>query len=110
MKEESNIGGDQGTQSNTFDRSEYQKDYMRRKREREKVLADRVARLAGLSETDRAFDKAKPDYFLFREKSEERKCWNCSDTFETQLELNKFCSPQCKEEFLHDSLKARQKS
>jgi protein-arginine kinase activator protein McsA len=81
---------------------------MRKRRERQKVEGDQKARV-DLSVTDQAFDAAKPGYFIFREKSEERKCWNCSDTFETKLELNKFCSPKCKEEFLRDSLNANRK-
>ncbi len=51
--------------------------------------------------TDALFEEKKPGYFIFEEGEPwERNCWTCGKKYETRLELNKFCSPKCKEGFL----------
>jgi hypothetical protein len=61
-----------------------------------------------LTKTDRLFEKKKPGYWIY-ETLVERNCWMCGGKFETRMELNKFCSPGCKERFMDESLRASRK-
>lgn len=53
-----------------------------------------------MTETDKAFDKEKPGYYLFSETEFERNCLSCNKKFKTTLERNRFCKPSCKREAL----------
>ncbi len=56
---------------------------------------------AGVTPTDAEFEEDKPGYYIFEEGEPwGRKCWKCGEEFETRLEMNKFCSPGCKDEWL----------
>ncbi len=60
----------------------------------------------GVMRTDRLFEEAKPGYYLFEwGEPWERKCWRCWAEYSTRLELNKFCSPACKEAWLKESFR-----
>lgn len=60
----------------------------------------RMQRLSKLTPSDQQLEQSKPDYYKFSEESWERKCLNCNKKFTTQLELNKFCSTECKQKTL----------
>ena len=53
--------------------------------------------------TDAKFEAQRPGYWIYGKEVKERECWKCGDKFETRLEMNKFCSPQCKEKWLSDA-------
>ncbi len=113
--EGSNIG-----QSNTdkFDKTAYQREYMRKKREVEKLKDEqREDREGGvdasespveavplptvvMTRTDRKFEEQRPKYWIYGKEVIERECWKCGEGFKTRLEMNKFCGPKCKEEWL----------
>lgn len=50
----------------------------------------------GLTETDVAFERDKPGYYIFDGELRERECCGCGERFETRLGMNRFCGPQCK--------------
>src|SRR5712671_6522430 len=51
--------------------------------------------------TDKLFDLDNPGYYIFEKKKPWwRKCWMCGKEYETRLELNKFCTPTCKDQYL----------
>ena len=88
----------------------------RQKRYREKQKALRMGGVTGeevvtdvMTETDQKFEEKKPGYWIYETSPRERNCWMCGKNFETRMELNKFCSPECKEKFLDDSLRASKK-
>ena len=59
------------------------------------------------TKTDRLFEESKPGYWIFEDGEPwERECWRCGDGFETRLELNRFCGPECKEKWLRESFRA----
>src|SRR5712671_5322132 len=67
-----------------------------------------------LNETDSLFDDAMPGYYIFSDierthdkMGEPLQCWKCGKKFTTRLELNRFCSPVCKDNFLRDALHKR---
>ncbi len=53
-----------------------------------------------LTTTDRKFEDTNPGYFIYLKEVKKRKCRKCDKGFETRLELNQFCGPKCKTEFL----------
>jgi endogenous inhibitor of DNA gyrase (YacG/DUF329 family) len=53
-----------------------------------------------LTSTDQKFDEDRPGWYIFGEEIKEGKCWTCGKPFKTQLEMNRFCSPKCKNEYL----------
>jgi hypothetical protein len=57
--------------------------------------------------TDALFHQYKPDWYLGEKESWSRRCWRCGERYSTRLELNKFCSPDCKNEYLREALHAR---
>ena len=56
-----------------------------------------------LTETDMKFEEKSPGYWVYGKEVKERKCWQCGKAYETRLELNKFCGPECKEKWLSDA-------
>ncbi len=103
------------------ERKEYRKKWMAKKREKERLkkeqnddrkggmdateapveqLTDESVVLLHLSGTDKKFEEQNPGYWIYGSEVKSRKCWQCGKSYETQLELNKFCSPKCKTEFL----------
>ncbi len=56
-----------------------------------------------LTETDAKFEALSPGYWIYGNEVKDRKCWQCGKPYETRLELNKFCSPGCKEKWLSDT-------
>ncbi len=53
-----------------------------------------------MTKTDALFEARNPGYWIYQEEVIERDCWKCGTKFETRLEMNKFCGPKCKEEWL----------
>ncbi len=53
-----------------------------------------------MTATDEKFEAQQPQYFIYLKDVKKRKCRKCDKGFETRLELNQFCSPKCKTEFL----------
>ncbi len=53
-----------------------------------------------MTRTDRAFENDRPNYYIFKQDAVERACWACGVAFKTRMELNKFCSPKCKNSWL----------
>lgn len=100
---------------------EQMREYMRRKRAGEKLHGeqydDRTGRLDAseapvtvdssvslpMTKTDRKFEESKPGYWIYGKELRARECWMCGEAFETRLELNKFCSPDCKDKWLNDA-------
>lgn len=95
------------------------REYMRKKRSVEKMAGeqydDRTGRLDAseapvtieapvpiepMTATDREFELARPGYYIFGEEVKERECWKCGIKYETRMDMNKFCGPKCKEEWL----------
>ncbi len=60
-------------------------------------------RMKSLTDTDKQFEAATPGYWIYGKEVKERKCWQCGKPYETRLELNKFCGPECKEKWLSDA-------
>ncbi len=56
-----------------------------------------------LTTTDAKFEEKSPGYWIYGNEVKERKCWQCGKHYETRLELNKFCGPECKEKWLSDA-------
>lgn len=57
-----------------------------------------------MTATDKLFDQDRPEWYIFESgKMWERNCWKCGKKFTTQLEMNKFCSPQHKNDFLREA-------
>ena len=129
--EESNSGlteGNEGgltVESNAkFDKKAYQRELMRKKRAAEKAKRERQEIREGgvdasdavlevqplpeavqvnLTRTDRKFENDRPGYYIFGKETNERACWKCGEGFKTRMELNKFCGPKCKNEWLSDA-------
>ena len=54
-----------------------------------------------LSKTDQKFWSLRPGYYDFTKDGQwGRKCRNCHEDFVTRLEHNRFCSPNCRNEWL----------
>lgn len=53
-----------------------------------------------MTETDKAFEKDRPGYYIFSDKQFERTCMTCGKKFSTTLSMNRFCKPSCKREAL----------
>lgn len=53
--------------------------------------------------TDALFEIDRPGYYIFDQDVREGRCWRCSKPFKTQMELNKFCSPKCKDGYLDEA-------
>ncbi len=102
LTEESNTG----LTPEGFDKKTYQRELMRKRRMAEKVAASEAAR-CNLGGTDKAFDEDKPGYYIFGEKEYERECWKRGGKFKTRLDMNKFCSPGCKDAFLDEASRSR---
>jgi hypothetical protein len=100
-----------------MERTEYMRDYMRKKRAARRgdvntgdVNTESVSREVNsevnMTETDAKFEEAKPGYYIFERKVPwDRVCWGCGERYATRLELNKFCSPQCKRQYLVGAFK-----
>ena len=56
--------------------------------------------VVNLGRTDRKFEEDRPGYYIFGNNVNERNCWMCGNRYETLMELNKFCGPKCKNEWL----------
>jgi len=105
-------------------RKEYMRELMRKKRAAEKALRDSEDTRGGaidasdatldvqplpeavqvtLTRTDRKFENDRPGYYIFGKEENERECWKCGEGFKTRMELNKFCGPKCKDEWLSDA-------
>ncbi len=82
-----------------FDKKAYQREYMRRKREADRAESNNPEMTA----TDKLFEEKKPGYWIWDSVVRGKECWMCGLKFETRLELNKFCSPKCKEEWLNEA-------
>lgn len=121
-KETANKGAANGGKGSTANRKEYMRELMRKKREAERLakelVEDRVGdldasevvvkggvgpALEGLTVTDQEFEIARPGYWIYGVEVLEKECWKCGEGFETRLEMNKFCSPSCKEQWLSDA-------
>jgi len=103
------------------DRKEYRRKWMQKKREEERVRKESVELREGavnvsespvepvplpsvpMTRTDRKFEDKSPGYWIYGEEVKERECWKCGTPFKTRLEMNKFCGPKCKEEWLSDA-------
>ncbi len=113
------------------DRKEYRKKWMQEKRAKERLQKeseeDRIGEVSlacvekeavseaemlrtemasqeiEFTETDVKFEEKSPGYWIYGKEVKERKCWQCGKPYETRLELNKFCSPKCKEKWLSDA-------
>ncbi len=114
-------------------RKEYRREWMKKKREEEKAHKEQDEDRKGgvdaseapvevviperatmrLTKTDEKFEDQRPGYWIYGIEVIKRECWKCGDKFETRLEMNKFCSPQCKEKWLSDAfgkLRSQEKS
>ncbi len=54
--------------------------------------------------TDRLFEIRLPGYYIYGSEKKERACWKCGEAFTTRMELNKFCSPRCKDGYLDEAV------
>lgn len=52
---------------------------------------------AGMTATDLKFEAADPGYWIWMKDAVKRECMVCGNRYETRLELNRFCSPECKQ-------------
>ena len=52
---------------------------------------------------DADFEVDRPGYYIFGSEVKERECWMCGEGFKTRMELNKFCGPKCKDEWLEEA-------
>ena len=107
-----------------FDKVAYQRELMRKKRAAEKALRESEEARGGavdasdvaldirplweavvvnLTRTDRKFENDRPGYYIFGAEVKERRCWRCGEEFKTRMELNKFCGPKCKDEWLDEA-------
>ena len=124
-EESDSLTGQSNVESNKgFDKVAYQRELMRKKRAAEKALresgevrggavdaSDAVvevqplpeAVVANLTRTDRKFERDRPGYYIFGEEVKEKRCWRCGEEFKTRMELNKFCGPKCKDEWLEEA-------
>lgn len=123
-KEAVHLGDVHNAVSDEEKRKEYRRQWMARKRAAEKARAehqdDREGRVdasevgvdavplpgpiaVNLTRTDRKFENHRPGYWIYGKEMKERECWKCGDKFQTRLEMNKFCSPKCKENWLSDA-------
>jgi len=119
LTSESNAGLTHG-----FDKVAYQRELMRKKRAAEKAIRESAESRGGaldasdaqvdvqplseavvvnLTRTDRKFETDRPGYYIFGVDVNERQCWKCGEAFKTRMELNKFCGPKCKDEWLSDA-------
>lgn len=48
--------------------------------------------------TDRLFEEKKDNYFIYEDKSFDRKCAICKKDFQTRAKFRKFCSPNCEDQ------------
>lgn len=87
------------------------KDYWREKKREQRAKAkaakvDEVVvarvekKLEAMTETDVLFEMENPGYWVWMEKAVKRECMVCEKPFETRLELNRFCGPECKREMI----------
>lgn len=53
-----------------------------------------------MTETDTKFSEDRPGYYIFVKETFERNCMNCGKKFKTNMSLNRFCKPACKNEVL----------
>ncbi len=56
-----------------------------------------------MTRTDRLFETRLPNYYVYGSEKKERACWKCGEAFTTRMELNKFCSPKCKDGYLDEA-------
>ena len=129
MDNETANSDDANTTANTektegANRKEYMRELMRRKRAQEKIAREIAEARSGgldstyaevpseplpeevvvnLTRTDRKFENDRPGYYIFGVEVNERECWKCGEGFKTRMELNKFCSVKCKNEWLSDA-------
>ncbi len=67
------------------------------------VTSDTETVVTDRTPTDKLFEDLTPGYWIYGKEVKERKCWQCGKSYETRLELNKFCGPKCKEKWLSDA-------
>jgi protein-arginine kinase activator protein McsA len=97
--------------------AEKQKAYRERKRGNVTIPGENVTGVTEqesivtqeLSVTDKLFDADRPGWYIFGAETKERGCWKCGDTYETRLEMNKFCSPACKNLYLKEAFEMGKK-
>jgi hypothetical protein len=53
-----------------------------------------------MTKTDETFEADKPGYWIYDEEVYVEKCLQCGKEFETQLELNRFCTREHQKEWL----------
>lgn len=53
-----------------------------------------------LTRVDRLFDAYRPGWYIFGKEVRNVECWKCGKGYTTTLEMNRFCSPKCKDGFL----------
>ena len=51
--------------------------------------------------TDALFEADQPGYYIYQTEERTGHCRQCGKHFTTRLELNRFCSPSCKREFVN---------
>jgi predicted RNA-binding Zn-ribbon protein involved in translation (DUF1610 family) len=56
--------------------------------------------LAGMTATDGLFEAEDPGYWIWMRDAVKRECMVCGAGYETRLELNRFCGPECKTEMI----------
>lgn len=68
--------------------------------ERSGAIAGVAPKSSTLSRTDQKFDEDRPGWYIFGKEVKDGNCWTCGKPFKTQLEMNRFCSTKCKNEYL----------
>lgn len=53
-----------------------------------------------LTRVDKLFDAYRPNWYIFGKEVRKVECWECKKSYTTTLEMNRFCSPKCKNTFL----------
>lgn len=64
------------------------------------VIVDKVAKAVGLTRTDALYEAENPGYYEYQAERERRECIVCGKPYETRLEMNRFCAPECKREMI----------
>ena len=127
MEESANKTANAVAANSVANRKEYMRELMRKKRAAEKVRRASVEVRSGeidvgdapvmvqgppmveLTPTDELFEGDRPSYYIYGALDIERKCWQCGQEYVTRMELNKFCSPDCKNKWLTDSFRSMRK-
>lgn len=61
-----------------------------------------------LSKSDQLKDQDRPGWYIFGDVEREKNCWKCGKKFTTRLEMGRFCSPKCRNEFLDSTFSKKQ--